>query len=342
MEPNERYLTFRKKVEYCGIARNRYLHSFAADPLASILIRKLHLSPLKSGLAGLILVAATYLAGAFFLHGNGITMGPRTWIDALYDFLLIPVTFYYFVWLSGRMPHLFLRLQQNGIDLNNGPEYTDFAERVLKGRVFHRITVVSGFAFALGLGVVHFLQILGGDSWGGAVDRGSNFHYLKIPVIWIPAWYMFFTIITRELIFVREFRRAVRKKLLNLRVDHPDRCGGLRPLSDYLLQFTYYIAVCGFGLSLLVIRSIKFGDFRSGTLVHLGIAAYILGSFLLFLSPFHPIFLLMRKLEADIREKVKEGKWLADRIFPLETLYKHSFATIAPVIVLLLFMYRML
>lgn len=341
---NAHYRSFREKVDMLQTARKHYLLAFKADPLAGLMINKLRLSPLKSGLAGFLLVALTYLAGsvAFLSGGKGIVGRPSSLLDALYDFSMIPITFFFFTWLAARLPYLFLRLHQNGVSLTKGPDLPDFAAHVLNKRVFSKTIAAFGIVFALGLAAVHFLQIHGGNAWGGAVDRGSAFHYLKIFLIWIPAWYMFFTIFARELVFIREFRRAVRNYRLELNPENPDKCGGLRPLAEYLLQFSYYNAACGFGLSLLIIRSIKFGDFSSGILVHLGIVAYLVVSFLLFLSPFHPIFLLMRKMKADIRAKAKTMGWRIDRILPLEILYKHSCATIAPVIVLFLFIFKLL
>ncbi|HDP95430.1 MAG TPA: hypothetical protein ENN40_08750 [Candidatus Aminicenantes bacterium] len=338
------YRSFSKKVDMLRIARERYLQAFKTDPLAGFMINKLRLSPLKSGLAGFFLVALTYLAGGvvFSPGAKGIIGPPSGWLDALYDFSMIPITFFFFVWLAARLPYLFLRLHQNGVSLAKAPDLPDFAAHVLHKRVFNKTITTLAVMLALGLAAVHFVQILGGNAWGGAVDRGSAFHYLKIFLIWIPAWYMFFTIFARELVFIREFRRAVRNYRLNLNLTNPDKCGGLRPLAEYLLQFSYYNAACGFGLSLLIIRSIKFGDFGSGILVHLGIVAYLIVSFLLFLSPFHPIFLLMRKMKADIRARAKTMEWLIDRILPLEILYKHAFATFAPVVVLFLFIFKLL
>ena len=79
--------------------------------------------------------------------------------------------------------------------------------------------------------------------------------------------------------------RILVKKKMNINPLHPDRCGGLRPLSTYALKTAYLIGVLGFMVGLIEYQFIIQGLGKEYWFVHLIIPLHFTLSISCFFGP---------------------------------------------------------
>ncbi len=335
---SQRFRRFKERVKIFKAARQSYLQSYQKDPLAFWLINKFKLSPLKSALLGAGIVGLTYLIG-FALHWlqnrevAGIT---RTAVDIVYDFGLIPVIYGYYVWVSTAAPLVFFRLSGNGISLGRPGGYHTLVTRLSKDVINHKLVFMFSFAAALTTASVYLSKAVTYPSiWGAGTADFWVLYLVKIPVTWMIPWYMVCVIFLKEVLSIWSFNRLLVHRDLKINMFHPDKCGGLKPIGDYLLTFTYLIMGCGFGFVLLIYRSIEFGYFHRDRLVHLGLFIYLILSFFFFYFPLHPVHRLMKRLKREIQARIEQKRFLPSRAFTPAMLGKFVFAAAAPILLLL-------
>lgn len=97
---------------------------------------------------------------------------------------------------------------------------------------------------------------------------------IMLPV-WLVGWYMIIMIALRALISIWGLYRVFRLGDVLVRPLHPDKCGGLRSINDYALLLTYLIAVCGFGLVLLIYNSIQISRLPQDLQLFVGLGLYV-------------------------------------------------------------------
>jgi len=290
---NEEISDLKETARIYRKARDKYLLLFLKDPLASLLIRKLRLTPVKSAVLGFALTFLTYMTGYilyFLLHQPiaGITM---TGLDPLFDFILIPLVFGYYVWISSKGGYLFLDLKRRGIKLDGENKFDRFAYASVNNLINHRFwSIASATVAACLIAVTVFSAATYQTIWGPRESNFILFSLWKVPILWGFSWYMVFVTFIKETAIIISLRRLLRKENLSLNASHEDRQGGMKPVSDYAMKFTYFIMACGFGFVLLFIRSWKYEYLREDMLVDIGLLIYMgLACFFFFflLSPAH-------------------------------------------------------
>ena len=296
-----------ERIRHLQKAREKYLHAFFADPLANFLIRKLALSPWRGFFYSQILVLAIYALRSFF-HFQFFKDTPVlefVMIDFFYDLILVPATYGFYIWISSRQGYVTYRIEREKAffaDGRDGFAATRIHQVLNQKWLFRLASLLSLLLLLLHLPKLH----QGAWIWvNHPTDYGVLF-FLKIPLTWIIPWYMAAVIFSKQAVFVWQIRKAFSKSQYRLNLLHPDRCAGLKPLADYLLQFTYYLLICALGILLLVFRSIHFQYFHKDFLVHLAILLYLPAGFFFFHFPLQPLHLRVRTLANKLSTQIQE------------------------------------
>lgn len=103
---------------------------------------------------------------------------------------------------------------------------------------------------------------------------------------------------------VRILHRILGKKELNVNPLHPDRCGGLRSLSDYSLKTAYLAAILGIMVGLIEYQFITQGVGRVYWFVHLIIPLHVAVSMACFFGPLLAAHKGMKKAKEEILNEI--------------------------------------
>ncbi len=326
---------FQRKAGFYKAARKSYLNAYQKDPLAKLLVAKLKLSPVKAGLLGFCIVALTYLAGfiQYLLTGHEVAGITQTPLDFVYDLYIVTLVYGYYIWVSTRPPFVFLELQENGVAVNDSEAYNRFVSRHVNGFINSKTIFLLSFLTSFGLACLAIIKGLAGTTVWGA-EGASHFllYFVKIPITWAIPWYMVCVIFLKEAATIWTFRKMLKQGKLNIDLFNKDRCGGLKPISDYLLTVVYFVVACGFGLTYLIARSISFGYFNFDTSINISFVVYLGLTYLFFLFPLHPVHKAMRKLGEEIRSGMGWDGFLPVRAFTGATLLKYTSGVLAPLL----------
>jgi len=270
-------------------ARRKYLLSFVSDPLASFMIRKLRLNPVKGALVGLAFVFVSFLFGLLLhlLTAQEIAGITKTLVDILFDFFLVPVVFGYYVWISPRAGWMFSEMKERGVELSGEKEYTDTVAGYVNGITNHRFWIRAAAMVIIGLIVITYITFFRGETiWGPSEANPYLFLFWKMPVVWGFSLYMVMMIFSEEIAMVYSVRKLVRSGRLVLNFFHPDRHGGLKPIYDYAKNFSYFITAIGFGFALLYFRGFRYEYIYRDVMMNAGFLVYLgLACFFFFFSP---------------------------------------------------------
>lgn len=321
-------------------AKERYLFSFLKDPLASLLIDKLRLTPLKSVVLGFVLTLITYAMGyaLYFILKQPIAGITKTGIDLVYDFSLVPFVFGFYVWVSSRAGYLFLELKRRGIRLGSDQEFDNFAEKSVKNSINHGFWSAASILMSICLIIMTVIAAATHETrWGPREANYVLFCLWKVPILWGFSWYMVFMVFMKETITIISLRRLLKKEEFSLNTFHRDRQGGLAPIVKYAENLSYFVIASGYGFILLFVRSWKFGYFREDIVVDIGLLVYIGLACFFFFFPLGPAHRLLTRLKLELVDK----NILSARIPLLPPLrpaavLKFAFLSSLPIITLLL------
>ncbi|MBW4562399.1 MAG: hypothetical protein KME32_14850 [Mojavia pulchra JT2-VF2] len=111
-------------------------------------------------------------------------------------------------------------------------------------------------------------------------------------------------LITNIWILHHILKRELERKEFNVNPLHPDRCGGLRSLSDYALKTAYLAAVLGMMVSLIVYQFITRGTGQNYWFIYLIIPIDILLSIVCFFGPLLAAHRGMRKAKEELLREI--------------------------------------
>jgi hypothetical protein len=94
------------------------------------------------------------------------------------------------------------------------------------------------------------------------------------------------------------------KKKLYVNPLHPDRCGGLRPLSDYSLKTAYLITILGFWISIIIYQTITQSNTPDYWYIAFIVVLYISLSLTCFFAPLLTAHKGMEEAKKDILQKI--------------------------------------
>jgi hypothetical protein len=302
---------FHTRAEQINTARHDYLHSFLRDPLARLLVKTMRFSAWKGFFISLGIVVLTYalrMTIHYWQNGDLAVMG-KFIIDCLYDLMLVPATVGVYIWLSAHLPYVTFALSRNGVRWNPPDDESRHVDAEVHRRILNGMPVfLSAIGVMMLLLAIHFIQFHE-DHWLWSGQRADRllFFLLKVPFTWLIPWYMVAVLFFKQIIFILHYRRVFSLPGLQVNLQHPDRCGGLKVFSDCLLRFTYYLMLCAFGIALLATRSIRLGSFQRDFLLHILILGYIPVCLFFFYFPLHPLRLRIKILLEEFRERIKDG-----------------------------------
>lgn len=336
MNQEERFTLLKDRISKIRKARDHYLHAFLKDPMARLLTKRLHLSPLKAYLLGLSFVLFTYAVRLVIFSSlqEGFAGLQRIRIDFIYDLLLVPLTYGYYIWISTSPAYLTLKMSMDGMfKSDSAGSLEHFHTRNLNHPYVFRIAACA----SLVLMILHLPKIREGAwIWIDHPADISALFLLKIPLTWIIPWYMASIILIKQSLMIFHFRKLYLSSRLQINLFHKDRCGGLKGFSDYLLRFSFYLMFCAFGIVLLTLRGLYFDYFRRDYLVHAAMILYVPLALFYFYFPLQPLHLRMKKAAEEIKQKVREQFPLPRFAFTMQTQRYFLLALFSPVLLFFL------
>ncbi len=312
----KKYISFKDNLRHSKYAKENYLFSFKKDPIANFLISKLKMSPLKGIIVALLFTIIVYAAGFLFLlitdkHVVGIT---RTYLDIIYDIVSIPTVVGFYIWMSTVPSYTMLKISQIHKNFDESLEIRETISHLLK-KINNKIIFILGFIIAFLLGTNCIIRMI--SKLGSVTDNSVNhhfFYFVKVPILWFFSWYMAVVIAIKISIFISILRKVLLKiisgfdeiSIKNLRI--------IKPVKDFLKNFTYFLTASGIALIILVVRGYKYGYLNNKLIIYAGITAYTIISVIVFFSPIHPFYTII--------SKIKNYKFEKKNFFRIEILLK--------------------
>lgn len=254
---------------------------YSADPLARWLIDKYSLKPIGFGLISILIASAIYLLVAaitqtVILDGNYLGL-LQDWFAWVWICLLNPVIFGYYLWSFKAIYHLIQYLDKTDIvDVSEEEINFVLSPYQQKWRKFLALGIAIAFGiwyFSVQKNVHNWTGSDGGlPALTGAVNGAAIFYSGTILVL---------TLISN----VWVLHTLLGSKKLNINPLHPDRCGGLSPLSQYSLNTAYLVAIFGMMITLSNYQFITQGISQKYWYFNLIIVIYIPLSLVCFFGP---------------------------------------------------------
>jgi hypothetical protein len=246
------------------------------DPLAVFLFDRLRVGPLALAITAAVLETGTGFGQAVLGELLKIQQTARYVLSlddasqflakAIFSLLVTPFIWGFYAWMSCSAPRVFSELEARDLF----PRLSDAdAKRVMDGcrRVFaSQWWSAAALALAITAGAVTLLLRI--------PEAELPLALVKLPV-WFVGWYMMSIIIARALAMILSLRVYFSNRKIRLQPLHPDRCGGLGPLNQYALTFSYLIAGCAFGLGVITYLSAPTWNANPDWILVGALAAYV-------------------------------------------------------------------
>ncbi len=267
--------------------QKRNLYRF--DPIAYLLLEKFHLSPLAFGLLSIVGGTSLYLLTAW-ISGTlwakpghmGLLQDPFPWIWVLF---INPIVLGYYLWSFQAIDKVIQDLEASDvldIDESEIEEVDQIAFSAYKPKWRKFIALSSAIIFSTFVCITRF----------GLSDSWTSSHLLPILMVTVITFVVVYmgsvlvlNLITNIWILHRILKRELGRREFNVNPLHPDRCGGLRSLSDYALKTAYLAAVLGVMVGFIEYQFILRGSGSNPWFVHLIIPLYITLSITCFFAP---------------------------------------------------------
>ncbi len=254
---------------------------YSTDPVARWLIDKYSLKPVSLGLISIFIVSTIYLIAAavsktLVLDGQYLGL-LQDWFIWVWLCLLNPVIFGYYLWSFKAIYYLIHYLEKTDIvDISEAEINSVIVSYQQKWRKFFALGIAIAFGiwyFSLQKNVYNWTGSDGGlPALTGTINGVAIFYSGTILV---------FTLITN----VQVLHKLLGSKQLKINPLHPDRCGGLSPLSEYSLKTAYLVAIFGMMITLCNYQFITQGIAEKYWYFNLIIVIYIPLSLICFFGP---------------------------------------------------------
>jgi hypothetical protein len=269
-----------------------------ADPLARFIRHKLHWSPIQYGLA--ILIANIIVNGYFALRYRafvtqtgppGLFQDPTILFES---YVMMPAVGGFYIWSILRIGALLHQLHGSNIFI----EETGIEELALEVKHNIRSRAALTFSFVVA-SIITFLTLGKYLVWFRGPEPVSFLNHSGfLPWARSPLWFLAMYAICFGLfnigVTIITLRRVFRDHAIRISPWHPDRCGGLRSISQYSMTLGYAIAIIGVFLSIQTIQEIQIGIFGTSYLTWFELAGYIILAPLVFFLPLGTAHTAMR------------------------------------------------
>lgn len=271
------------------------------DPLSNFVLDRLSWSPQQYG--GFILIVnliidcseAIYFKAFVTQSGPpGLLQDPTTLVV---NYVMMPVIGGFYIWSIGQIESLLNQLRTSHILAENS--VIDNLAQKLQQSLRSKWALVVAIIISLIVALLLVGTYLNWYPWPqgiGFIARSEILPWLKAPMWFVTMYGICFGLfnINSTILALREIFRDQR---INISPWHPDRCGGLKGISQYSATLGYAIAVVGLTVSVQTIQEIAYGTFASSYLTWIGLVAYVLCAPLIFFLPLGTAHTAMRKAQ---------------------------------------------
>lgn len=275
---------------------------YRADPIANWLIEKCHLTPVTLGMLSIVITSALYLIAAtvtrtLILHEKHLGL-LQDWFAWVWICLLNPIIFGYYLWSFKAIYRLIEYLDKSdSVDTTEA----EIKSVLLPYQKSWRQFLALGTAIAFGIWYFSVQQDVynwtGSDgsipALTGAINAVAIFYAGSILVLNL----------TTNVWLLHELLGKDNKRL-NINPLHPDRCGGLSPLSQYSLNTAYLAAIIGTMITLSKYQFISQGIAQEYWYFNLIILLYIPISLICFFGPLLTARRGMRKAKEELLSEI--------------------------------------
>lgn len=316
-----------------------------ADPLARFIRHRLNWSPIKYGIAILMINVIINFSFAWYLRVFVTQTGPPGLFQdptILFEsYVMMPVVGGFYIWSILRIGALLHQIQKSNIFI----EETGIEKLALEVR--QNIRSKAPLIISITVATIVTFLILGKYlNWFPWTQSVSFLNHSDI-ITWLrtPLWFVTMYGISFGLfnigVTIITLRRIFRDHAIRISPWHPDRCGGLKSISQYSMTLGYAIAVVGVFISIQTIQEIQLGIFKTSYLTWLELAGYVISAPLVFFLPLGTAHTAMRSAKTthlfalshqfdvhykliveSLRGEDSEIGSSAERIEQLQTLYK--------------------
>lgn len=252
----------------------------SSDPLARFLLHRCRLTPLSFALLAMGLTFLIFGSVAWATDTLVSKPGQVGFLDDLsiwvWGLLIKPVLFGYYLWEATAITTLLKQLERSQVVHVS----SDDLHRVWHVR-HHPWRVWLSFAVSLIGGVVFFVSRADIRSWASS----GVWPRVVDTVVGLFGTYMTSMLVLGLVLNVWLLHTLLKDKELQINPLHPDRCGGLRSLSQYSLKTAYLAAIFGIMIGFTEYRFITQGVDQKYWILHLGIPLYLVVSLACFFGP---------------------------------------------------------
>ncbi|MEH1840705.1 MAG: hypothetical protein V7L20_18590 [Nostoc sp.] len=263
-----------------NISHKRNLHRF--DPVAYLVIEKFRLSPLTFGLLAAITATVVYFFTAWIsdtLWSKDEQMGLLgDWIPWLVGLFINPITLGYYLWSFQAINKVIQELEKSDVLEIDFFQIDQFVLNLYSQKWRKLSALASALFFST---IVFITRPKLEESW----TSSSLLPKLTVTIATFAVVYMGSILVLNLITNIWIFYRILGNKDLDINPLHPDRCGGLRCLSDYSLKTAYLVGVLGILIGVIEYQAITQNVGKGFWFVHLVIPLYIFTSMGCFFGP---------------------------------------------------------
>jgi hypothetical protein len=277
---------------------------YQSDPLAFLLIQKLHLSPLSFSLLTILIASTVYLltawiSGTLWIEEKqtGLLQDWQPWILVLF---ISPIVFGYYLWSFQSIESVLDELESSDVVETNGAEVD--RKVILAYHQRWRKFVALGSATSFSIFVFYTRPGLKESSWtSSGVLPTWTVTFSTLIAVYIGSM-LALNLITN----VWVLDQILTRKELKINPLHPDRCGGLRSLSDYALRAAYLAAVLGIMVGFIEYQFFRSNVWREYWFVHLIIPLHMILSGACFFGPLWAAHTGMNRAKEELLHNIAQ------------------------------------
>lgn len=274
---------------------------YRSDPVASLLIEKLHLSPVSFGLLLIAIVAGLSLLIAWLSNTLWSKPGQvgllQDWFPWIWLLFINPVVAGYYLWSFQALDNVIQDLEASDVVDTDKSEIDQITLNPYYQRWRKFLALGSATSYSI---VVFITQPSLKNNWYSS----GLLPTLSVTIATFAMVYLGSMLVLNLITNVWVLHRILGKKELNVNPLHLDRCGGLRPLSDYSLKTAYLAAVLGIMVGFIEYQFITQGVGRVYWFVHLIIPLHVALSMACFFGPLIAAHRGMKKAKDEILHEI--------------------------------------
>ena len=276
---------------------------YCSDTLAYLIAERLHLSPITTGLFSIPFVTVLYLFTALVSNTLWSTLEQvgllQDWIPWIATILINPVVLGYYLWSFQAINNVIQNLIESDIVEIDELEI----EKIVTAIYFEKWRNILALVSAIGFSIFVFVtQTRLDKSWTGS----GLLPNLSVTLATFIVVYAGSKLVLNQISNIQILHRILRRKQLNLNPLHPDRCGGLRPLSNYSIKTAYLVAILGAWVGIVGYQIITQGSRQDYWYVGLIVVLYVSISVACFFGPLLTAHRGMQKAKESLLHDISQ------------------------------------